>query len=904
MQVWKESGFADFADGEFGNGGQNIYVSAGGVLQRIFRFDVNQDGYMDLLFVNSQDFNERPPAYIISDALTRPQIIELPTLGAYSAAIGDLNGDGYDDLVIANQCNGTHSDITAYVYYGSPEGLTERYKLELPAPDSRGVAIGDFNGDGRMDIAFASSGKLRIFYQDKNGFLPGNYTDIDMQITHLAAADLDGDGCSELYVRAKNGSPCVLWGGGDGISLERVTSVGGEDPEAAELKGSTEGWIVFAEGWKPSILWLNGKPHLYRVEDKQACLFPVDNNRRIGEPLRLDCENTVAAAAYDINGNGYEDIVLAVCKSRAEEESSWIYWHTAKGYDNNYRTALPTTSARDVAVADLTGSGFGDVIICQGHTDILNSSESVVFRGSADGIDTQPTRFATHDATTVLTAKTSDSPLPQVIFINHLTGRARGDTLAYVYLGGEDGYSPDRKIELLGWSAPDGVCCDFNDNGWADILLSNCSENAVDQDPGSYIYWGGPDGYSLDSKIALPTKRAHGSAVGDFRHSGHLDLVSVGFDNPELLIFKGGPGGFDLENPQRIMLNSNLSAEEISSMDKKILMNEPRWLLAADFNNNGWLDLFVSQIYGPRCMILWGGPDGFSMDRCTLLSAEGTSCAQAADLTGNGWLDLIIGGHQSLSKKYKYESYIYIYWGGPDGYREDRRTQLPCYTCNSLTIADFNNDGILDIFATSYNAGRDRDCNSYIYWGMPGGVYSVENRTRLWGHSACGCVAADFNEDGWIDLAVAHHKTYGSHPGYSKIWWNGPNGFCEKNVTKLPTNGPHGMTPVDPGNIMDRSNEEYYTSNAHCLPENARVTKIEWDAQIQTKTWVKAQIRFAETRELLSHAPWQGPFDSQQDINGLIQTGRWVQYRLALGAINGGNSPRVTSVSVEYEVVK
>jgi 16S rRNA (guanine527-N7)-methyltransferase len=54
----------------------------------------------------------------------------------FDGAMADLNGDGYDDLVIAHQCNGTHSDITAFIYYGGPEGMSERHKIELPPPQA------------------------------------------------------------------------------------------------------------------------------------------------------------------------------------------------------------------------------------------------------------------------------------------------------------------------------------------------------------------------------------------------------------------------------------------------------------------------------------------------------------------------------------------------------------------------------------------------------------------------------------------------------------------------------------------------------------------------------------------------------------------------------------------------
>jgi hypothetical protein len=902
--VWEERGYEAFADGTFGNGGQSLYVSRAGVLQRIFRFDFNCDGYADLLFCNSQDFNERPPVSVCRDPLGAMTITELPTQGAYAAAVGDLNGDGFDEVVVGHQCNGTHTDLTAYIYYGGAEGLSERYRIELPVPNCRAVAIGDFNGDGRPDLAFASNGKLRIFYQTETGFLANQFVGLNLEVTHLAAADLDGDGCADLYVRVRKQQPRVLWGGADGINLQRCTLVGDADVADEEVPGSTPNWIVFAEGWTPRVVQINKMVHLFRPQGKQACFFPVQKGRKFSAPLKLDCEHAVSVAVGDINGDGRDDLVLAVCRDRNAKESSWVYWATKEGFTSGNRTALPTISARDVAVADLNGDGCAEVLVCQGRTDVMNTTESLIFRGSSKGIVPDPVPIPTHDATTVLVARPS-----QVIFINRVTGRVTSDIPVYLYFGGPDGFSKDRREELTGWSAADAQCCDFNDDGWPDILVSNCAENAPHLDPGSFLYWGGADGFHTDRKLVLPTTRAHGSAVGDFRRSGVLDLAVAGFNNAELLIFRGGPDDFDVTNPQRIILDPSLKKCRPTKKPSGTNTDycEPRWLLAADFNNDGWLDLFVSQIAGPRSLILWGGPGGYSMERCTWLNVEGSSCAQAADLNGDGWLEMIVGGHAAYSKKWSWDSDVTIYWGGPEGFREDRRTQLPVHTCNSLTVADFNNDGVLDIFATCYNSGRERDLDSYIYWGKPGGIYSPDNRTRLFCHSACGCVAADFNEDGWVDLAVANHKTYGNHAGHSFVWWNGPDGFSESRITKLPTNGPHGMLPVDPGNIMDRSAEEYYVSSAHELPGHARVTTIRWEADIQKKTWANAQVRFAPTKEKLSQARWQGPnakaawFESGQPAGQLDQAGRWIQYRLALGAVNGGNSPRLRSVQVEFE---
>lgn len=923
---WTQRGFDDFIQGEFGNGGHNIYVSRAGVLQRIHRFDVNGDGYVDLLFVNSQDMNERPPVYVVNDPLGEARVTELTTLGAYAGAVGDLNGDGYDDLVLAHQCNGTHTDISAYIYYGSDEGLSERYKVELPVPDARDVAIGDFNGDGLPDLAFITGSSLRLFYQtSSHAFMPRERRDYALDIVGLCADDLDGDGYSDLYIRVRGQRPRIMWGGPDGIDPGRFTEVGTADSESESAPGSTPGWIAYSEGWRPKALTIDGGKYVFQPCGGQVILYPVRPDRGLGDPIVLECDGAVSASAGDLNGDGFDDLAIAVCTvwrdvqpahmglTEAFKEQSLVFWGSPAGLVQERQTAFETCNARDVQIGHLDQSPYGHLVVCQGHNGVWNDTESLVFPGTSSGLNPQPVRIRSHDAVDALIARTTSEARGQLILVNHLTGGSRGDVNAYIYLGGPDGYSVERRIELPSWAAPDGAIADLNDDGLADVLISNCSENAPWADPGSIIYWNSPDGFDKDRCTVLPTFRAHGSAIGDFRHSGYLDIAFGGFSNPELLVFEGGPDGYDTANPRRILLAPDLKsvknrrgpdwATGYDNMD----YDQVRWLYAADLNNDGWLDLFVSLACGPRSLILWGGPEGFSLERSMWLAAEAAVCAQVADLTGNGYLDLILGGAACSSRDWRYDATLFIYWNGPEGLREDRRAQFACRASNSVTIADFNNDGILDIFATSYNSGRDRDLDSYIFWGAPGGRYSVENRSRLFSHSASGCLAADFNEDGYVDIAVAHHKTYGSHPGFSKVWWNGPNGFCEHNVTKLPTLGPHGMQAVDPGNAMDRGAEEFFVSAPGELPHGARVTGISWTAQTQMKTWVKAQVRCASARDALTDAQWHGPdganswFVSPCMSDALSIRGRWVQYRLALGATNGCNTPRVEAVDIHYE---
>jgi hypothetical protein len=275
--------------------------------------------------------------------------------------------------------------------------------------------------------------------------------------------------------------------------------------------------------------------------------------------------------------------------------------------------------------------------------------------------------------------------------------------------------------------------------------------------------------------------------------------------------------------------------------------------------------------------------------------------AKVADLNGNGYPDLIFGGHtQSLSGPHN--AFVYIYWGSADGFSEDRRTLLPSNAVNSLAVADFNNDGKLDLFVASYQDGRLRDIDSHIYWNQGAEGFLPHKRLPMRTHAVSGNLAADFTGNGWIDLAVANHKVEGNHIAYSTVWFNGPDGFDEQRTINLPSEGIHGMGNVDPGNILDRGPEEYYTSMPYFAPKESTVESITWEGDIPPKTWVKVAVRTALTEAELEDGQWSEWFDYGQTIGIQTTPKSWIQYKLALGAYNSLTTPRVSKVNVKLVV--
>ncbi|NSW57886.1 MAG: VCBS repeat-containing protein [Armatimonadetes bacterium] len=893
--LWITRGFEGFSRGRMGNAGQNLYVSRAGVLQRIHQFDLNRNGFADVLVCNSQNHWERPPIYIYSDPFGRPELTELPSDGAISGVVADLNGDGYDDLALAMRYNGTRTDLNALIYYGGPDGLSRQRCVSLPAPTASSIAAGDFNGDGRMDLAIITTGRLRVFNQGHFGFEREVHTDLDIKADQICAADLDDDGYCDLYLFSSIGPPRVAWGGPEGLRPDAISTVPVADRAAQEAASETPSEPedhVTATQAVPSILELDGLPHLFVPLADRVLLVPV-RGRGFGEPIVLLCRSCLSAAIGDVNSDGYPDLVLAARDDCSGTECSWCYWGSAEGFSEDRRTPLATSMACDVAVGHLDDSPCAAVVIATERDEVTFSVPSLVFRGTPEGIDPAPVRLLSHNVRRALIGHFRGADRPELVFVNHRARRSGGDIDPVIYTGGPEGFAPERRIHLKGRDCVDALCVDIFDRNLVDIVTANCSENAVHLDPGSFLFKGRAEGYRYEPDVVFPTVRAHGVVCGDINRDGYLDLVFGGFQNPELLVYYGGPDGFDVHNPQRLEMRID-----------GVTYSETRWILLADLNNDGWLDLFVPHINADRSFILWGGPEGFDISRRQMICARHASCAQAADLTGNGWLDLVVGGH-APSPTGPHDSFVYVYWNGPQGIREENRTELPAYGVNALQLADFNGDGILDLFVSNYHEGRTRDVDSFIYWGQPGGHFDAEDRKRIFMHSASGCVAADFDEDGRIDLAVAYHKVNNDHVGHSAIWWNGPEGFRPDRVTQVPSNGPHGMVRLPVGSISDRGPEEHYISEPRELDDETRRVTIEWDADIPLKTWVRAQLRCAGSLEALPSARWVGAggtdgyLDNGDGID-LPGAARWIQYRLALGATNSVATPRVREVRVRF----
>ena len=901
---WNLKGFDAISKGTFGNAGQNLYVSKNGVLQRIWQFDINSDGFVDLFVTNSHGFNEHPYAHVISDPTGEAVLQNVLTQNGQAGQVADLNGDGYDDLIVAAANDGHHMDLTSYVYFGGESGITENRKVDLAAMGCTCVATGDVNGDGKLEICYLVEPPHSIFDPPKGRFIrvyhvsdlgiriddyqdfPASWTTNDTleRITWFIAEDIDGDGCADLYCRTSLGKWLILWGDKEGFSLENTTEVfcPTDDKTRFNLLEMGGGNVAFSEFARPRVITLAGSKFVFYADVEKVSLLRFEG-RTIAEVREITVPNVQSIATGHIKSQDSEDLVMLQVNGASDQHALVFYGES--GYENP-ALSLPIKTPRDLLLCDFSQNGHDDLVVVQGRNEVAFTTESLLFTADENGLSVDPKRFVTHNCVEAFAADFTKSGTKSLVFINQQESTSYGHVPVYVYLGSENGFSPDLRLEFPGHSAGTMLPIDFNDDGITDLLILHNAEDQPQKEPPADLYWGSAEGLSADHLTQLHAPLAWGGHCADLNKDGYLDIIAVCINKIHILY--GSEKGYCKENTVVLDL-----ANETESTASAL------WPALADLNGDGWLDLVVPFSRRSYSCIFWGGPNGYSLENCLQLPIECGLCVRIADLNKDGYPDLVFGSRVSRHKNLDHEGSVTIFWGGADGYSAFNCCVLPSYQSNNITIADFTGDGWLDIFASSYFNARERDINSFIYWNDKGN-FSVTNRKRLFSHSSSAAWACDFNEDGYTDIFLSHHRAYGNHNTDSAIWWNGPNGFQEENRTWLPTIGPHDLVPNDCGDVMNRDPEETYVTPISVVEE---LREVGWMGEIPIKTWVNCQIRTADTEDGLQKASFIGPdgtdgtrFTCCERIPAECVHGKYLQIKLFLGAVNSGNSPRITEI--------
>jgi|GEM_PF-6162495 len=295
--------------------------------------------------------------------------------GSSVSNAGDINGDGYSDIVVGapGYYNGEYAEGKAYIYNGSESGLniipnwTFESNLSNALLGSSVSNAGDVNGDGYDDVIIGapaynnSTGRVFLFHGSSMGLsvianlqLDGDQSKASFGRSVSSAGDVNADGFSDVIV----GVPEFNKKG----SLLEMLGFQTDEGKALVFHGSPTG-IISAPKWAIEI-------------DQSASYY-----------------GTSVSYAGDLNADGYSDVIVGATQYDKGKGKAFVYYGNRFGLSSlpNWTTGEDlSTFVKSVSDAgDVNKDGFDDIIIGTLGYSVISGS-AFVYHGSVYGLSALP----------------------------------------------------------------------------------------------------------------------------------------------------------------------------------------------------------------------------------------------------------------------------------------------------------------------------------------------------------------------------------------------------------------------------------------------------------------------------------------------------------------------------------
>ncbi|HEV2817288.1 MAG TPA: Ig-like domain-containing protein, partial [Allosphingosinicella sp.] len=371
--------------------------------------DINNDGFDDFIIgARNAGSNEQGVAYVVfGKAAAFGTTFLFPTLappdgfliegeannddaGNSVASAGDVNNDGYDDIIIGAERNGVGDPGAAYVIFGKASGFGSISLASLAIADGYKItgasgffghsvaSAGDINNDGYDDIIIGESqgastkGVSYVIFGKASGF------------ANLSAATLTpADGFKITGATTGDGAGVRVSSAGDVNNDGYDDILIGANSHDSGASGAGAAYVLFGKAAGFTNINL-------------ASLSAADGFRIDGENQN-DNLGIAASSAGDFNNDGFDDILLGANffngGGTSDSGGAYLIFGKASGFSNiDLQTLAPADGFRipgffrfdnvgaDVrAAGDINGDGFGDLLVSAPGTDAFGNDAGVTY---------------------------------------------------------------------------------------------------------------------------------------------------------------------------------------------------------------------------------------------------------------------------------------------------------------------------------------------------------------------------------------------------------------------------------------------------------------------------------------------------------------------------------------------
>ncbi len=519
--------------------------------------------------------------------------------------VADFNRDGKADLVVSG---GEFGEVA--VMLGNGNGTFQKPKLYF-TPANMDVAVGDFNGDGRPDVAIALPGSATASV----GLLLGNgdgtlqnvvtYAGGATGAQSIAVADFNGDGVPDLAVANRD---TLL------PSVSVLMGLAGGGFEAAQQFAMTDPFFVTVAGFVHK-----GEPDIVVINDLSSSvsvLFRRNLSEWEAAPSYAAGAKPLSIAVGDWNGDGVPDVAVALAQGQVN-----VYLQNTSGKFQFKDSTAVGTRPEAMLTADVNGDGIADLIT--GNEGLDNVS---VLLGNGDGTFQPAMNFEAGTSPVSLAAAdvNADGHL-DLLVLN------QGSSQVSVLLGKGDGTfaSP---VNYRVANGPAGIAVgDLNGDGIPDIAVAIFG---ADDAPGQVAVLLGKGDGTFGTEALYPTGgvNAHSLVIADFNKDGNNDVMVTNFDDGSVSLLLGnGEGG--LQEAGRMEIGP---------------VAEPTNIVSGDFNLDGTPDAAIVLFGGGMVAVV--EVENGQMQAPILFGASNVPINLATgDVNGDGKPDLVVANSTAKS---------------------------------------------------------------------------------------------------------------------------------------------------------------------------------------------------------------------------------------------------------------